>query len=235
MIQGLHLLRFLAEKKSLLEQRQQQCALAKGEETAPSGQSGRFGDLIDGSPCRQVRRRFLERDSFEATARLVQVGVAVRVGVSAQVWVKPFASGRRPEEFGILLVAEKLEPLKGDCFVCQQQRVTVRVASFKASNHLQGPGCVSSLPPSPAPKELFLLLASKPRRVTTAGVCLPSQALSVFQFFQQVLIESLGCHAPFVDAANNLVDPDRVEEEPGESLCQSVCTRIFTRSADLRC
>ncbi|PHJ25548.1 ubiquitin activating enzyme [Cystoisospora suis] len=49
------------------------------------------------------------------------------------VWVKPYVTGgRRLGSVGRLILPEHLEPPRPSCFVCQQQTVTIKVASLEA-------------------------------------------------------------------------------------------------------
>ncbi|KEP63560.1 UNVERIFIED_CONTAM: ThiF family protein [Hammondia hammondi] len=50
------------------------------------------------------------------------------------VWVKPFVTGVRPEAAGRLILPEVLDPPKASCFLCQQQTVTIELASLSAWN-----------------------------------------------------------------------------------------------------
>ncbi|KAL8426298.1 hypothetical protein Efla_001405 [Eimeria flavescens] len=47
------------------------------------------------------------------------------------VWVKPFVSGKDPENFGRLLLPEPLERPRSSCYVCQQLTITVKLASLQ--------------------------------------------------------------------------------------------------------
>ncbi|PFH34142.1 ThiF family protein [Besnoitia besnoiti] len=48
------------------------------------------------------------------------------------VWVKPFVTGVRPQVAGRLILPEVMDPPKSTCFVCQQQTVTIELASLSA-------------------------------------------------------------------------------------------------------
>ncbi|KFG28675.1 ThiF family protein [Toxoplasma gondii p89] len=50
------------------------------------------------------------------------------------VWVKPFVTGVRPDAAGRLILPEVVDPPRASCFLCQQQTVTIELASLSAWN-----------------------------------------------------------------------------------------------------